>query len=105
MSEDLNDAEVLSEKSFFKNLNPQAALDLKMMEFDTMILKSKEQTARLEREKSEFLLNFNYNSLEKQSKVEEAKERFLSEGSKFDLEDYAPTRERKTGKMRIKKRD
>lgn len=76
MSEDLNDAIVAApvEKSFLKNLNPQTALDLKMMEFDTMILKSKEQTARLEREKSEFLLNFNYNLLEKQSEVEEKKE-------------------------------
>ena len=76
MSEDLNDKAVsaVEEKSFLKNLNPQAALDLKMMEFDTMILKSKEQTARLEREKSEFLLNFNYNLLKKQSEVEEKKE-------------------------------
>lgn len=76
MSEDLNDKAVsaVEEKTVLKNLNPQAALDLKMMEFDTMILKSKEQTARLEREKSEFLLNFNYNLLEKQSQTVETKE-------------------------------
>jgi hypothetical protein len=76
MSEDCDASEVTApaEKNVLNNLNPQAALDLKMMEFDTMILKSKEQTARLEREKSEFLLNFNYNLLEKQSKAIETKE-------------------------------